>query len=75
MLILGRREGESILIEGGIRIVIVACDRGGVRIGIEAPADVKILRGEIAERVAQEKPARDRQHRWIAVACVTRACT
>ena len=54
MLILGRREGESILIEGGIRIVIVACDRGGVRIGIEAPADVKILRGEIAERVAQE---------------------
>lgn len=54
MLILGRREGESILIEGGIRIVIVACDRGGVRIGIEAPVDVKILRGEIAERVALE---------------------
>jgi carbon storage regulator len=54
MLILGRREGESILIEGGIRIVVVSCDRGGVRIGIEAPSDVKILRGEIAEKVAQE---------------------
>ncbi|WP_396205792.1 carbon storage regulator [Gemmatimonas sp.] len=54
MLILGRREGDSILIDGGIRIVIVSCDRGGVRIGIEAPNDVKILRGEIAQQVAQE---------------------
>ncbi len=54
MLILGRREGESILIEGGIRIVVVSCDRGGVRIGVEAPAEVKILRGEIAEKIAVE---------------------
>jgi carbon storage regulator len=54
MLILGRKEGDSILIEGGIRIVVVSCDRGSVRIGIEAPPDVKILRGEIAEKVALE---------------------
>lgn len=54
MLILGRREGDSILIDGGIRIVVVSCDRGGVRIGIEAPSTVKILRGEIAQQVAQE---------------------
>jgi carbon storage regulator len=54
MLILGRREGESILIEGGIRIVVVSCDRGGVRIGIEAPAETKILRGEIAHQVEAE---------------------
>jgi carbon storage regulator len=54
MLILGRREGDSIIIDGGIRIVVVSCDRGGVRIGIEAPNTVKILRGEIAEQVAKE---------------------
>ncbi len=54
MLILGRREGEAILIEGGIRIVVVSCERGGVRLGIEAPPEVKILRGEIADKVAQE---------------------
>jgi len=54
MLILGRREGESILIEGGIRIVVVSCDRGGVRLGIEAPAETKILRGEIAKQVEAE---------------------
>ena len=54
MLILGRREGDSILIDGGIRIVVVSCDRGGVRIGIEAPPDVKILRGEIAQQISTE---------------------
>ena len=54
MLILGRREGDSILIEGGIRIVVVSCDRGGVRLGIEAPSDVKILRGEVADKIALE---------------------
>ena len=54
MLILGRREGDSILIEGGIRIVVVSCDRGGVRLGIEAPPDVKILRGEVADKIALE---------------------
>ena len=54
MLILGRRVGDSILIEGGIRIVVVSCDRGGVRIGIDAPAELKILRGEIAQQVATE---------------------
>ena len=54
MLILGRRVGDSILIEGGIRIVVVSCDRGGVRLGIEAPAETKILRGEIAQQVETE---------------------
>ncbi|MEO7361044.1 MAG: carbon storage regulator, partial [Gemmatimonadaceae bacterium] len=46
--------GDSILIEGGIRIVVVSCDRGGVRLGIEAPTETKILRGEIALQVATE---------------------
>jgi carbon storage regulator len=66
MLILGRREGDSILIEGGIRIVIVSCDRGGVRIGIEAPPELKILRGEIAQQVASENQrASERAGTWI----------
>ena len=54
MLILGRKPGDSILIGDGIRVVVLACDRGGVRLGIEAPADVTILRGEIVNDVTAE---------------------
>lgn len=54
MLILGRKAGDSILIGDGIKVVVLACDRGGVRLGIEAPDDVTILRGEIVNDVAAE---------------------
>ncbi len=54
MLILSRRPGDSILIGDGIRIVVLECDRRGVRIGIEAPTDVGIVRGEIASQIADE---------------------
>ncbi len=54
MLILSRRPNDSILIDGGIRIVVLACDRRGVRLGIEAPAAVSILRGEIVSEIADE---------------------
>jgi carbon storage regulator len=54
MLILGRKVGDTILIGDGIRVVVLACDRGGVRLGIEAPAEVTILRGEIVSDIAAE---------------------
>jgi carbon storage regulator len=54
MLILGRKVGDSILIGDGIRVVVLACDRGGVRLGIEAASDVKILRGEIVNDITAE---------------------
>jgi carbon storage regulator len=54
MLILSRRVGDAILVDGGIRIVIIACDRKGVRIGVEAPSDVNILREEIVTQITTE---------------------
>jgi carbon storage regulator len=54
MLILGRKPGDTILIGDGIRVVVLACDRKGVRLGIEAPNDVTILRGEIVSDIAAE---------------------
>lgn len=52
MLVLNRKAGEAILIAGGIRIVVVAVDRRGVRLGIEAPAETSILREELHQEVA-----------------------
>ncbi|MCI0437279.1 MAG: carbon storage regulator [Gemmatimonadetes bacterium] len=50
MLILSRRPGDAILIDGGIRIVVLASGQRSVRLGIEAPAEVGIVREEIASR-------------------------
>lgn len=54
MLILNRRQGEAILLDGGIRIVVLSSDRRGARIGIEAPSTVNIQREELVSRVAEE---------------------
>jgi carbon storage regulator len=54
MLILARKPGESIVLDGGIRLVVVECDRRGVRLGIEAPPEVGIVRGEILDAIAAE---------------------
>lgn len=47
MLVLSRKEGESIEIEGGIRVKIVAMQGGRVKVGIEAPDSVSIKRSEL----------------------------
>ena len=54
MLILSRRPGEAILIDGGIRIVVLAADARGVRLGIEAPPETNIVREEIVTQIADE---------------------
>lgn len=54
MLILSRKPGDAILIDGGIRIVVLAADSGGVRLGFDAPASVGIVREEVAQRIAGE---------------------
>lgn len=69
MLILSRRQGEAILLDGGIRLVIVACDRRGVRLGIEAPPEVGIVREELAKAIATENQrgvAGDEARAWLS---------
>jgi carbon storage regulator len=47
MLILTRKEGEKIIIADNIEITIQAIKGGQVKIGIEAPDDVLIVRQEL----------------------------
>jgi carbon storage regulator len=49
MLVLSRKPLQSIMIGPDIRITIVKVERNQVRIGIEAPRDVTILRDELVE--------------------------
>lgn len=46
MLVLSRKAGESIIVDD-VKVTVVKLDRNRVRIGIEAPAEKKILRGEL----------------------------
>jgi len=49
MLVLSRKVGESILIDGQIEITVVAVNGSRTKVGIEAPDEVRILRSELSE--------------------------
>ena len=50
MLVLSRKTGETIQIGNDIEIVVTQIGHGKIRLGIQAPADVPIRRGELAAR-------------------------
>lgn len=47
MLVLTRRANESIVIGDDITVTILAVTPGGVRVGIDAPRDMRIHRAEV----------------------------
>lgn len=49
MLGLSRKKSESILIGGNIRVTVVRIDSKSVRLGIEAPPNVVVLRKEMVD--------------------------
>lgn len=51
MLVLTRKPGQTITLGGHtITITIIKTQSGRVRVGIDAPREVKILRGELAKK-------------------------
>lgn len=54
MLVITRKKGESLMIGDDIEITISKIEDGSVKIGINAPKDVTILRKELYEAVENE---------------------
>jgi carbon storage regulator CsrA len=48
MLVLSRKPGEKLILGEGITVTVLEVVGNRVRVGIEAPGDVRILRGELA---------------------------
>ena len=54
MLVLSRKSNESIVIDGKIKVMIVAIQGQRVMLGIDAPLSVPVNRSEVQQRIACE---------------------
>lgn len=57
MLVVSRKQEESIVIGNEIEIVVVRIDRHTVRLGIKAPKHISVHRKEVYEEIRQENLA------------------
>ncbi|MBI1914092.1 MAG: carbon storage regulator [Planctomycetes bacterium] len=57
MLVLSRKKGERIRIGDEVVVTVPGSRKGKVRLGLEAPKDVAIVREEI-ERQPRDRPSR-----------------
>ena len=65
MLVLTRRAGQVVKIGDGIEVVVVSVRGEQVRIGICAPREVSVVRGELLEQVSEENRAAAHASRLI----------
>jgi carbon storage regulator len=57
MLVLSRKTGESIVVNGGIRLTVLHVDGGVVKVGIEAPPQVAVHRQEVYDEIQRTNHA------------------
>jgi carbon storage regulator len=57
MLILRRRIGERIVIDGRIEVTVLHVRGGTVRLGFNAPRNVSVLREEVLRSTTADAPA------------------
>ncbi len=63
MLILRRKEGETLLIGDDIKIMVMDTSDGGVRLAIDAPKEIPILRGELVRAMDANRDAANEEAR------------
>lgn len=57
MLVLARKQDESIVIGDNVIVKVISIDNGVVKLGIEAPKDVSIMRDELIQEVKERNIA------------------
>jgi len=56
MLVLSRKAGQRIHIGDDIVITVVRTGKGSVRLGVDAPSDIPIVRDELKAEQEQQAP-------------------
>jgi carbon storage regulator len=57
MLVLTRRVGDSVVIDGRIRVVVLRLERDSLKLGIDAPSEVAVHRQEVYEEIQRSNEA------------------
>ena len=63
MLVLTRKLGENIRIGDSVKITVLEVRSGQVKLGIEAPPEIKVHREEIYARIQEENRRAQRLHK------------
>ena len=69
MLVLSRKVGEKLVIDGKITVEVVRIQGNRISLGIIAPSNVKILRGELTEHQAKVQTLELMVEDGLLVAC------
>jgi len=69
MLVLSRKVGEKLVIDGTITVEVVKVQGNRITIGIQAPSDVKVLRGELMQPKAKTQTVELVVEDGLLVAC------
>lgn len=69
MLVLSRKVGEKLVIDGNITVEVVRIQGNRITLGIVAPAEVKVLRGELEQNRATPDSAKPAVKAGMLVAC------
>jgi carbon storage regulator len=59
LLVLGRKFGEYVIIDGNIKVQVVRSDDDDLRLAIDAPKHIFIVRGETLEKRSENKTTED----------------
>jgi carbon storage regulator len=73
MLVISRKAHEFLQIGDDIIVKVIKTSTGSVKIGIEAPGDVRVLRGELSEEPMELPVATNRSGRLTPNAEVLQA--
>ena len=59
MLVLSRKVGQSIFINESIRVTVLQANNGRIRLGIDAPPEVVVLREELTRSCFNLSPSKN----------------
>ena len=63
MLVISRKQGESLVISDDIKITVISVANDKVTIGIDAPKDIKIVRQELLETIEANKASAEESNK------------